>query len=85
MQSVVTGHSPKGIKHERAPDYCVRGALKSPYSPSDHRFTDRRDSAGNGLNPPPVEAGGFLAHVGCGSATSSSYTINTSRVETSPV
>ncbi|MGW9022938.1 HAD family hydrolase [Streptomyces sp. NPDC055722] len=37
------------------------------------------------LNPPPAEAGGFLAHVGCGSATSSSYTINTSRVETSPV
>ncbi|MGW9027310.1 hypothetical protein ACWGQ5_24710, partial [Streptomyces sp. NPDC055722] len=31
------------------------------------------------LNPPPAEAGGFLAHVGCGSATSSSYTINTSR------
>ncbi|MEU6656306.1 epoxide hydrolase N-terminal domain-containing protein [Streptomyces sp. NPDC046900] len=37
------------------------------------------------LNPPPAEAGGFLAHAGCGSATSSSYTINTSRVETSPV
>jgi hypothetical protein len=37
------------------------------------------------LNPPHAEAGGFLAHVACGPAVNRSYTINTSRVGTSPV